>query len=179
MPDQKPRAPTLSGIIVVKLTKGIVFTLLAWAAYALSDNDLPQEFRSVLHWLHFNPERQFFAHLAQQIGKITEANVLWVGAGSLLYGLFSAVEGVGLFCRVTWASWMAIGESALFIPLEIYELSHKFTWTVLIILVLNLVIFWYLLLNRKRLFHRAHLHLHRHHADTQPPSNANPHPPAR
>ncbi len=171
MPEVKKRAPTLYGIIVVKLTKGLVFTLLAWAAYALSDNDLPQEFHSVLQWLHLNPERQFFASLAHQIGKITEANVLWVGAGSLLYGVFSTVEGIGLVCRVTWASWMAIGESALFIPLEVYELALKFSKTVCVILAINLVIFWYLLLNRKRLFHRAHLHLHRHRVPEAPPPN--------
>ncbi len=159
----KPRAPALYSIIIIKLVKGLIFVTVAMIAYCLSDNDLPAEYRHFLHLLHLNPEKQFFAYLAEQVGKLTQANVLWVAAGTLVYSLFSLVEGVGLIFRVSWASWLAIGESAFFIPIEIHDLSRRFTWVVFIILILNLYIFWYLLLNRKRLFHRAHLHL-RHRA---------------
>ena len=89
-----------------------------------------------------------------QVGHLTEAKVLWAAAGTLVYSLFSLVEGVGLMFRVSWAGWMAIGESAFFIPIEIYELVHRtvpdrprpgHTVTVLVILVINIVIVWYLL----------------------------------
>ena len=50
-----------------------------------------------------------------------------VAIGSLLYSLFSLVEGVGLMFRVSWAGWLAIGESAFFIPIEILELIHSCT----------------------------------------------------
>ena len=152
----KKRAPTLYAIIAIKLLKGLLFVLLALVAYTLSDNDLPAEFRQLLHLLRLNPERKFFADLAVQIGKWTEANVLWVAAGTLVYSLFSLVEGVGLICRVTWACWMAIGESAFFIPIEVYELVHKPSWMVFVILVINIVIVWYLLKNRHRLFRHHH-----------------------
>jgi uncharacterized membrane protein (DUF2068 family) len=92
--------------------------------------------------------------------------LLWAAAGTLVYSLFSLVEGVGLMFRVSWAGWMAIGESAFFIPIEIYELMHRtaserprpgHTVTVLVILGLNILIVWYLFANRQRLF------LHHHH----------------
>ena len=118
----------------------------------LSDNDLPAEFRHLLHLLRLNPERTFFADLAAQIGRITEANVLWAAAGTLVYSLFSLVEGVGLMFRVSWACWLAIGESAFFIPIEVYELVRNPSWMVSAILFLNIVIVWYLLSNRQRLF---------------------------
>jgi len=42
-----------------------------------------------------------------------------VGSGrTLVYSLFSLVEGIGLI-SVSWAGWLAIGESAFFIPIEI------------------------------------------------------------
>jgi uncharacterized membrane protein (DUF2068 family) len=168
MPEAKQRALALSGIITIKLGKGVVFLLVAWAAYAFSDNDLPAEYHRLLHWLHLNPERQFFSFLAEKVGKITEANVLWVAVGTLAYSLFSLIEGVGLHLRQRWASWMAICESGFFIPLELFELSVHFSWTVLIILILNVFIFVYLLMNRKRLFHRVHFHFH--HARNDPSS---------
>jgi uncharacterized membrane protein (DUF2068 family) len=152
----KKRAPTLYAIIAVKLLKGTLFVTLAFVAYALSDNDLPSEYRRLLHFLRVNPENKFFSDVAKQVGQLTEVKVLHVAAGTLLYSLFSLVEGVGLMFRVSWAGWMAIGESAFFIPIEVYELVHRFSKTVLGILALNVIIVWYLLRNRERLFHRHH-----------------------
>jgi uncharacterized membrane protein (DUF2068 family) len=158
-PPIKKRAPTLYAIIGIKLLKGLLFLGLAVIAYALSDNDLPAELRHVLDQLGLNPERKFFADLAVRVGRITEANVLWVAAGTLVYSLFSLVEGIGLMFRVSWACWMAISESAFFIPIEVYELvkpSRGSSLMIFVILVINIVIVWYLAKNRHRLFHHAH-----------------------
>jgi uncharacterized membrane protein (DUF2068 family) len=153
----KNRAPTLYAIISIKLLKAALFIALAIAMYALSDNDLPFEYRRLLHFLKLNPERRFFAQLAIQVGKLTENNVLLAAAGTLAYSLFSLVEGIGLMLRVGWAGWMAIGESAFFIPIEVYELVYRrFSFTVVVIMGINIVIVAYLLRNRERLF--------RHHA---------------
>src|SRR5436189_450248 len=152
----KKRAPTLYAIIGIKLLKGLLFVVLAIVAYTLSDNDLPAEFRGLLHHLRLNPERKFFADVAVQIGKLTEAKVLWAAAGTLFYSLFSLVEGVGLILRVSWAGWLAIGESAFFIPIEIHELVKKPGLPVFIVLALNVLIVWYLFQNRHRLFRHHH-----------------------
>ncbi len=152
----KRRAPTLYVIIFIKLLKGLLFVALAWGAYALSDNNLPVEFRRLLHVLRLNPERKFFSDLAVQVGHLNESRVLWAAAGTMVYSLFSLVEGVGLIFRVSWAGWLAIGESAFFVPIELYELSHGFSWAILVILGLNILIVWYLFQNRGRLFRHHH-----------------------
>ena len=153
----KKRAPTLYAIIAIKLLKGLLFVALAVVAYTLSDNDLPAEYQNILHHLRFNPERRFWADLAVQVGQLTEQKVLWTAAGTLVYSLFSLVEGIGLMFRVSWAGWLAIGESAFFIPIEVLELIHNFSAYVLGILGINILIVWYLLRNRQRLF-RHHSH---------------------
>ena len=154
----KKRAPTLYAIITIKLLKGLLFVALAVVAYTLSDNDLPYEYKRLLHTLGLNSDRRFLVDLANQVQKLTEAKVLWTAAATLLYSLFSLVEGVGLMFRVSWAGWLAIGESAFFIPIEIYELVvRRFSPTVLTILGINVTIVWYLLQNRHRLF-RHHQH---------------------
>jgi uncharacterized membrane protein (DUF2068 family) len=155
----KKRAPTLYVIIGIKLLKFLLFVTLAITMYTLSDNNLPEEYSSLLHHLRLNPERKFWAELAKRVGEVSERNLVWAAAGTLVYSLFSLVEGIGLLFRVSWAGWMAIGESAFFIPIEVYELmiprepgrsGHPVT--VLIILGLNIMIVWYLLQNRHRLF---------------------------
>jgi uncharacterized membrane protein (DUF2068 family) len=162
----KKRAPTLYAIIAMKLLKGLLFVSLALVAYALSDNDLNFEYSRfvhsrLLHFLRVNPESKFFTDVAIQVGNLNESRMLHVAIGTLLYSLFSLVEGVGLIFRVSWAGWLAIGESAFFIPIEVYELVHRFALfhriskTVTVILVINVVIVWYLLKNRQRLFHHG------------------------
>ncbi len=149
---KKKKAPTLYGIAIVKLVKGLFFAALALAVFRIADRDLPEVLRSVLHDLRFNPERLFWTQLATKIGRLTEARVRWTAAGTLVYSLFSLVEGVGLMFRVPWAGWLTIGESAFFIPIEIFELEHRFTKLVAAIMVINIVIVWYLYQNRARLF---------------------------
>ena len=162
----RKRAPTLYAIIALKLLKGLLFVSVAMLAYTLSDNDLPAEYRTFLTQLRLNPERKFWADLAVQIGHLSESNILWTAAGTLVYSMFSLVEGIGLIFRVSWAGWLAIGESAFFIPIEIYELVRQSApdrvrpghpITALVILAINIVIVWYLLQNRHRLF-RHHRH---------------------
>jgi uncharacterized membrane protein (DUF2068 family) len=152
----KKRAPTLYFIIAIKLVKGTLFVVLAIWLYALSDDNLPQQYHRALHFLRLNPERQFWADLAVQVGALTETKVLWAALGTFVYSLFSLVEGIGLMFRISWAGWLAIGESAFFIPIEIRELGHRFTWTVFIILGLNVLMVWYLFANRERLFRHHH-----------------------
>jgi uncharacterized membrane protein (DUF2068 family) len=151
-PKVKQRAPTLYVIIGIKVLKGIVLLLLALGVYGLSDTNLPDEFRKLLDWLRIDPEKKFFSDLVRKIETITPSNLIWLASGTFLYSLFSLVEGIGLMFRVSWAGWLAIGESAFFIPIEIYELMKSFSLTVFVILFLNIFIVWYLFQNRARLF---------------------------
>ena len=152
----KKRAPTLYFIIAVKLLNGTALLLLALGVYSLSDNNLPEEFRKCLEFFHLDPEKKFFSDLADKIETVTPANVVWLARGTVFYSLFSLVEGIGLIFRAPWAGWLAIGESAFFIPIEFRELLLRFSWTVLVILALNILIVWYLFHYRHRLFRHHH-----------------------
>lgn len=165
----KKRAPTLYFIIAIKLLKGILAVLLAFGVYKLAGKDIPDLFDRMLRFIHLDPENRFLSYIGDQLDNIKPANVRWFATGTFLYSLFSLVEGVGLIFRVPWAGWMAIGESAFFIPIEIFELvrhhelvrrgivpTSGFGWKVGLILGLNILIFWYLLQNRGRLFKHHH-----------------------
>jgi uncharacterized membrane protein (DUF2068 family) len=147
------RAPTLYAIIVFKILKGLLFATLAVTAYVLSDNNLPDEYKQLLHWLRFNPERKFWTDIAAQVATITEPKMVHAAVGTLIYSLFSLVEGIGLMFRISWAGWLSIGESSFFIPIELFELVKHPGLPLLGILVLNVFFVWYLFRNRDRLFH--------------------------
>ena len=172
-PEERPkRAPTLYFIVAVKLTKGVLALLLALSIFSLANKDLPELFNQFLGWVHLDPERSFFAGIADWLDTVTPTNMRVFASGTMLYGLFLLVGGTGLAFRAKWAIWLAIGESAFFIPIEVFELVrrrlpnapepsrpeffHHPKIGLLIVLALNILIVWYLLANRNRLFRHHH-----------------------
>ena len=152
----KRRAPALWIIIGIKLGKALLLILLAAGFFSLIGKDVGDTFDSLLRFVKLDPGHRFFVRLGDQLDKVTPTNLKWLASGSLLYALLLIVEGYGLIRRSWWAVWLAIGESAFFIPLEIFELLDKFTWLMFTVLAVNAFIVAYLIRNRDRLFHHHH-----------------------
>lgn len=157
MSNPSKRLAGFYGIIAFKLAKGLLLLSLALGVYCLAGKDLPAVFDQMLRAIHLDPENVFFSHLAEKLNQVTPTNIYWVSLGTFIYSLFSLVEGTGLVLRISWAGWLAIGESLFFIPIEVFELTRAFTIVLSVILVINLFICYYLFQNRKRLFtHHVH-----------------------
>ena len=155
-PEIKKRAPTLYFIIVAKLIKGVLALVLAFGVYKLAGRDLQDLFERLLHWVHLDPESKFLADIGRRLEEITAANVRMAAFGTLLYSFFSLIEGIGLIFRLPWAGWLAIGESAFFIPIEVRELLLHPRWYFVSLLAFNVLVVWYLFANRHRLFRHHH-----------------------
>ncbi len=161
------RAPTLYLIIFFKLAKALLAVFLATVLYIQPATNLPTEYEELMgrpvvkqtfHYLRIHPENKFFTRLALRIANVTDAGVRDAAIGALLWALFPLTEGIGLLFRVKWAGWLAIVESAFFVPVEIYELVKEFSWFMIGVAVINMGIVWYLYANRERLFHHHHHH---------------------
>ncbi len=163
----KKRAPTLYFIVAIKLIKGVALLLLALGVFSLANKDLSDVFAQFLRWVHLDPERNFFQGIGDWLDTIRPASMRQAAIGTSLFGLFLIVLGLGLAFRAKWAIWLAIGESAFFIPVEVFELvrhrvpaitdhprpelfSHP-KLGLLVVLAINVLIVWYLYTNRKRL----------------------------
>ena len=165
------RAPTLYLIAGFKLFKGGLLILLAAGLFAMSDQNLGTVFDNFLRWVHLDPEKRFFAEIGDRLDTFTPANLRFFASGTLIYGCFLLAGGLGLALRAAWAIWLSIGESAFFIPVEIFEIvrrrppitdipvhrmmSHPKLGLVLVLIV-NVIIVCYLFKNRERLFRHHH-----------------------
>jgi uncharacterized membrane protein (DUF2068 family) len=173
--DQPKRAPTLYIIVLFDLIKGSLLLLTALGIFALSGHNLNAVFDQVLRWVHLDPEHIFFVRIGKSLETITPANLRLAELGTLVCGLLRLGVGVGLAFRARWAVWLAIGESAFFIPIEIHGLLRRYTEEaaghhraemfrhpelgilgIFLVLVVNVVIVWYLFANRNRLFRHHH-----------------------
>jgi len=170
VPVKEKKAPTLYLIVAIKIIKGVLLLLAAMSIFALAGKDLQDLFDRFIRWVHLDPENGFFGALGDRLATITPAGVKRAALVPFLYGLFLIVGGTGLGLRAKWAIWLAIGESAFFIPIEVYELirvhhpnpeaphpmfAHPKTG-LCIILAINIFIVWYLYKNRERLFRHHH-----------------------
>jgi len=156
-PFTRRRAPTLWLIIIIKLGKALLLILLAAGFLSLIGKDVGAMFDGLLRWVKLDPEHRFFASLGHRLEQITPTNFKWLASGSVLYATLLLVEGYGLVRRSWWAVWLAIGETAFFIPVEVFELVEKFSTVMLTVLALNVVIVAYLVRNRDQLFRHHHL----------------------
>jgi uncharacterized membrane protein (DUF2068 family) len=158
--DHTP-APLLYLIIAFKTAKGALFLIAGIMLYYHAANGLTDEYQRFMHtpfvefvfkMLRIHPENQFFVNLALKIENLTEANVRNAALGTIIWALFPLVEGLGMMYRVAWAGWLAIGESAFFVPIEVFELSKRFSEALVVVTITNIFIVWYLYANRDRLF---------------------------
>lgn len=168
---KKDHAPTLYFIAICKLAKGAGLLLLAAGIYSMAGRDLQDDFGKFIEWVHMDPEHHFFHNISDYLATVTPGNVRATALAFSLYGCFLMAGGAGLALRAKWAIWLTIGESAFFIPIEVFELtsrrpprldtlddpqphSHLFhnpKYGLLVILILNILIVWYLYQNKRRL----------------------------
>jgi len=74
-----------------------------------------------------------------------------VVTGLLAYAALQLIEGIGLFLLKRWGEYVAVIGTSAFLPLEVYELTHKITVLKVTALVINLIAVFYLVYS-KRLF---------------------------
>lgn len=152
----RKRAPALYAIIAIKLGKGLLLFCLGVGIYSLLDDNLQAEFNRLVRYVGLDPDQRLLSAIGARIQAITPSNLRWLASTTLLYSLLLFIEGGGLIYRAAWAAWLAIGETAFFIPLEVFKLAEKFSFTLLLVLVVNVAIVWYLVANRSRLFRHHH-----------------------
>ncbi len=92
-----------------------------------------------------------FLHSITKVFTLQSNKLSLLALAILAYALLEGIEAVGLWYQKRWAEYLTFFATALFLPLEIYELSHKLSPFKVFALILNVAVVIYLLL-AKRLF---------------------------
>lgn len=101
--------------------------------------------------LHFDlAEAAPMRYLGMAFGA-QHTTLLLIVAGLTAYGLLQLLEGIGLWSMKRWGEYVAVVGTALFVPLEIYELTDKFSAFKLVLLIVNVAAVGWLIVS-KRLF---------------------------
>ena len=143
----------------IAIDRGLHFVVLgllglAILLFAANRTELKDSFYRVAADLSGGPIQN------EKVGVLGELNKLFslksstlhlVGAGVIAYAVLEGVEAFGLWWQKRWAEYLTLIATALFLPLEVYEIVHKLSPTKIIALIVNIAVVLYLLF-AKRLF---------------------------
>lgn len=114
------------------------------------DREVPV-IRGLFHQLGFNISNSKLVGLLQHALTLSTKTLTLLAIGLAIYAIVELVEAVGLWLARRWGEYFAMVATSLGLPLEIYDLTRKFTVTALVLLAINLALVLYLVIT-KRLF---------------------------
>jgi uncharacterized membrane protein (DUF2068 family) len=141
-----PRFGMLRAIAVYKITKVLLLLATAYEVLQLRNASTIAHVYSWAATLPSGLERDVVHNALVWFSGLSDSRVEALRIVTLAYATIFAIEGVGLWMRRRWAEWLTIVITGSLIPLEIWELSHRPTVGKLIVLVVNVAIVWYLII---------------------------------
>jgi uncharacterized membrane protein (DUF2068 family) len=112
-------------IILFKCLKGIAFLIFAVAALKLSRARAMPSAIQIADYLSVSRENELVNRVAQLIASINPREATALGFALILVSAVFFVEGLLLWGRVWWSTYLTIVLTALGIPLELYEIVHR------------------------------------------------------
>jgi uncharacterized membrane protein (DUF2068 family) len=140
----------LAAIAVFKLVKGALLLLVGLGLLKLMHADIATLFSHLIEALHLNADSRIIHALVLKVDALQPHSVLVAGLVSLGYAGMLLLEGVGLWLERSWAAYLTVISTSLLLPLELYEVIDRVTMPRVGVLLLNLVIVLYLVVQLKQ-----------------------------
>ena len=132
-------------VAVLEGAKGLIVLAAGMGLFGLVHHDVQAAAeRLVRHILHLNPASHYPRIFIEAAGRIDDTHLRLLAAAALVYSVVRFTEGYGLWRDRRWAEWFGAVSGGIYLPLELYHLWERITWTRVTILVVNLVVILYL-----------------------------------
>jgi uncharacterized membrane protein (DUF2068 family) len=148
--EERRRSPSRTGraLVLIGIYKLLECLLLVFAGFVqlkLIHQDLAS---SLHHWVQavrVDPDNGLVHALLLKVSSLSPKQLEELSAGTFLYAGLRLAEGIGLVLQRLWGQYLTVIVTALFIPLEIYELFRHWRVVKLIVLILNIAVVVYLI----------------------------------
>lgn len=151
MPRAKKRPPRQHrdrGIVLIavfKLLKGLLLIAVGIGALSLLHENVAQAARDFIAALHVDPHNYYINRALMRLRVVDDHKLEELSAGTFFYAALLLTEGGGLWMRKVWAEYLTVFITASLIPLEIYELTARFTFTRVLVILINVAVVVYLI----------------------------------
>jgi uncharacterized membrane protein (DUF2068 family) len=132
-------------IAAFKLAQALLFIAIGVGALRLVGKDLGDILLKLAYHMRFNPESRFVNFVLDRAEFVTDRLLRRFSIGLFAYAALGMTEGIGLYLEKAWAEYMTLVITASFLPWEIYEVFRHVTAVRSALLVVNMLVFLYLL----------------------------------
>lgn len=132
-------------IAIYKAIKSVCLIFVAFVAFHLHTERNFQHLVQMLERLPLQDSNGMRWRLVGLLETWGPSKFIAIGIVALAYAAIFATEGTGLWLRKHWAEWFTVIATGSLIPVEAYEMVHKFTWLKLGAFVGNVAIVIYLI----------------------------------
>ena len=141
----RPRNRWLILIAAFKLAQALLFAAIGVGALRLLHKDVGDVLSRLADHLRFNPESRFVNFILDRASIFDDRLLRRIGEVVFIYAGLDMVEGLGLYLEKAWAEYLTLAITASFLPWEIFEIFRKLTLPRVGLLVVNALVFFYLL----------------------------------
>ena len=132
-------------IAIFKWCNAVLLCVVAFGLLKLLHRDVSEVAENFLSSLRVDSDNEFLGMILNKLSLLDDPKLKTASAISLGYGALFTVEGFGLYFEKRWAEYLTIVATALFLPVEVYELFQKVDALKISLLVINLLILAFLL----------------------------------
>lgn len=129
---------------ITKLMKAALLVGLGIGAGRLMHHDVAEVFRHWAHAVRVDPQNRYLHAVLFRLTGIDDRRLREIEVGTFLYAALFATEGIGLVLRKRWAEYVTVVTTSLLLPVEVYEMVHRFRVAKLVVFLLNVAIVVYL-----------------------------------
>jgi uncharacterized membrane protein (DUF2068 family) len=141
------------GLLLVaafKLVKGLGLLVLAIGALKLLHKDVAAEVAQWIDILRVDPHNHYIQEALAKLGMVDDRKLKALSVGTLFYSGLYLTEGIGLSLRKRWAEYVTIISTASLLPLEIYEIVKQVSAPKIVVLLANIAVLVYLVIEVRR-----------------------------
>jgi uncharacterized membrane protein (DUF2068 family) len=130
-------------IAMAKIVKGTLLWCLSLGVFDLIHKDLTAIAMHVVQIAKISPENRYVALMLGKLGVVDPQTLVRIGELSALYASIQLIEGLGLWFGASWAEYVVVISTGIFVPEEFLAAIHHVTWLRVSVLLLNAVILFY------------------------------------
>jgi uncharacterized membrane protein (DUF2068 family) len=132
-------------IAAFKFSQALLFIAVGVGAFRLLHKDVGDMLTHLVEHLRFNPESRFVNFVLDKSSLVNDRILRRIGEVGFIYAALDLIEGTGLYLEKTWAEYLTLAITASFLPWEIFEVLRRVTWIRASLLLVNALVFLYLL----------------------------------
>jgi uncharacterized membrane protein (DUF2068 family) len=146
----------LMAIAALKFVNGFGLLALGLGALHFLHGDLAKDIAHWMELLRADPHNRYLLWLLEKVAKVDEHKLRQLSVGTFFYSALFLSEGTGLALRKRWAEYLTIVTTASLMPFELYEIYVHPTWPRVVVLLINIAVVVYLVLELRRTKAQAH-----------------------